>query len=443
MDQRSVTPPAAPAPAPSRAGRLAILLPLILPVLLFAVIWFATSTVSPLPPRSVTMATGSEGGAYQEVGKRYREILARHGITLNLLPTNGALENLALLRDPGSNVGIALLQGGITSAKDSPDLESLGTVFYEPLWFFHRGHFEGRTIEALQGRKISIGPEGSGTRALVLLLFARQRLDQSFAQLQGLSHQDAAEALVRGDIDAALMLASWDSPAVRRLLTEDGIDLVSFPRADAYVALFPFLSKVTLPAGAGDLAKNRPPMNVTLFAPKASLAVRRDLHPAIQSLLLDAAEQVHSGSGIFHQARQFPGLEAVDLPLSDEARQYFRSGRPFLQRHLPFWLAVAIGRALVVLIPLIGLMYPLFRIMPTVYAWNARRRVVRMYRDLKDLERDAPSPESLLEGLDRLEERACHLQVPASYSDSLYTLREHIAVVRERTQRAAAPAPTL
>jgi hypothetical protein len=179
---------------------------------------------------------------------------------------------------------------------------------------------------------------------------------------------------------------------------------------------------------------------VTLFAPKASLVVRRDLHPAIQSLLLDAAEQVHSGPGIFHQAGQFPVAEAVDLPLSDEARQYFRSGRPFLQRHLPFWLAVAIGRLVVLLIPLVGVIYPLFWIMPTLYAWNARKRIVRMYRDLKDLEREAPSRDALRQGLDRLEEKACHLEVPASYSDALYTLREHIAVVRERTRREAPPA---
>ena len=439
MEPRTVTPPPAALPGPSRPRRLAFLFPLLPPVLVFAAIWFATSTLSPLPPRAVTMATGPDGGAYQEVGKRYQEILARQGIKLHLVPTAGALESLSLLSDPESNVGIGLLQGGITTGKTSPDLESLGAVFHEPLWFFHRGTLDGKGLEALRGRKISIGAEGNGTRALVLLLLARQRLDQSYAQFQGLSHQDAAEALVRGDIDAALMLASWDSPAVRQLLTEEGIELVSFPRADAYVALFPFLSKVTLPAGAGDLAKNRPPTNVILFAPKASLAVRRDLHPAIQSLLLDAAEQVHSGPGIFHQPRQFPAQEAVDLPLSDEARQYYRSGRPFLQRHLPFWLAVAIGRALVLLIPLVGVMYPPFWIMPTIYAWNARRRVVRTYRDLKDLERQAPSPDALKAGLDQLEEKACCLQVPASYSDSLYTLREHIAVVRERIQRAGSP----
>jgi TRAP transporter TAXI family solute receptor len=435
-------PPPGVRPVLARAHRAPLLIPLVVAGLVIAVIWYATSALSPLPPRTVTMATGPDGGAYQEVGKRYQEILARHGITLNLVPTAGALENLALLRDQGSSVGIGLLQGGITTAKESPDLESLGTVFYEPLWFFHRGGVEGTNFEALRGRKVSIGPEGSGTRALVLLLLARQRMDRSFAQLLGLSHQDAAEALARGEIDAALMLAAWDSPAVRRLLTEDGVSLVSFPRADAYVALFPFLSKITLPAGAGDLAKNRPPANVTLFAPKASIVVRRTLHPAIQSLLLDAAEQVHGGPGIFHQARQFPGAEAVDLPLSDESRQYFRSGRPFLQRHLPFWLAVALGRLLVFLIPLAGVLYPVFWLMPTLYAWSVHRRINRMYRDLKDLEKDALSPEACVEHLDRLDEKARQLHVPLSYSEPLYTLRQHIALVRERLRQPDRPADT-
>ena len=203
---------AAADPSPPRLRRLFLLLPLGVAALIVAAIWFTTSALSPLPPGTVTMATGPNGGAYQDVGKRYQEILARHGITLNLVPTAGAVENLALLRDPRSGIGVALLQGGITSAKDSPDLQALGTMFYEPLWFFHRITVDGKGLEVLRGRKISIGPEGSGTRALVLLLLARQRLDQNFAQLLALNYQDAAEALVRGEIDAAFMLASWDSP---------------------------------------------------------------------------------------------------------------------------------------------------------------------------------------------------------------------------------------
>ena len=399
----------------------------------------------PLPPRTVTMATGLEGGAYQEVGNRYRDILALHGVTLELLPTAGALENLARLRDPQSKVTIGLLQNGITSAKESPDLESLGTVFYEILWLFHRGPMDDGGLESLRGRKISIGPEGSGTRALAMELLARHGVDARFAELLPLTHQEAGERLSRGDIDAALMLASWESPVVRRLLADETIELVTFPRADAYVALYPFLNKLTVPAGMGDIARNRPRKDVTVFAVKASLVVRNDLHPAIQSLLLDAAEQIHSAPAIFQQARQFPAAESIDLPLSDSARQFYRSGRPFLQRHLPFWLAAAFGRILVLLIPLVGVFYPLFWIMPTLYGWKIRRRIDQIYSELRLLEEEADSSEpgrgidELHQELDRLEDRASHLHVPLSYTELLYTLREHIALVRERVAKMEAP----
>jgi TRAP transporter TAXI family solute receptor len=410
-------------------------------VLVVAALWAAVVALRPLPPRAVTIATGPDGGAYHEVGKRYRDLLARHGVEVRLLQTAGALENLARLRDSPSRVEVGLLQGGVTSGKESPDLESLGTMFYEPLWFFHRGVVRGKGLESLRGRKISIGPEGSGTRALALELLARNGIDQRFADLLPLTPQEAGERLVRGEIDAALVLASWDAPVVRRLLSDEGIELASFPRADAYVALYPFLNKLTVPAGVGDLARNRPPTDVILLAPKASLAVRRDLHPAIQSLLLDAAEQIHSGPGIFHGARQFPAAESIDLPLSDEARHFYRSGRPFLQRHLPLWLAVLIGQLLVLLIPLVGVIYPLLRFTPALYEWEIRWRIFRMYGELRLLEKELESRgagrtrDDLDERLDRLEERASHLQVPLFYANLLYTLRMHITLVRERLKR--------
>jgi hypothetical protein len=276
-----------------------------------------------------------------------------------------------------------------------------------------------------------------------LELLARHGVDERSAELLPLSFQDTAGRLVRGQIDAALVLAAWESPVVRQLLAEDTIELVSFPRADAHVALFPFLTKLRLPAGVRDLAKNRPPRDVTLIAPKASLVVRKDLHPAIQSLLLDAAEQIHSGPGIFQQARQFPAPEAIGLPLSDEARQFYRSGPPFLQRNLPFWLAVAIGRLLVLLIPLVGVMYPLFWLMPAVYGWGIRHRIFRMYRELRELDQASHSGRALADvnaALDELEQKASHLRVPLSYSDLLYTLRVHIALVREHIAKTETPA---
>jgi hypothetical protein len=237
------------------------------------------------------------------------------------------------------------------------------------------------------------------------------------------------------------MLTSWESPAVRKLVAATDVDLVSFPRTDAYVALYPFLNKLVLPTGAGDLAKNRPPKDVVLIAPKASLVVRRDLHPAIQYLLLDAASEIHGGPGIFQKAGEFPAAEATDLPLSDSARQFYKSGRPFLQRYLPFWLGVLVGQLLVLAIPVVGVLYPMLRVAPAIYGWGMRRRIYRLYGQLKflEMELDRRRPEQdvtdLAGKLDRLEERANHFRVPTAFAHMLYTLRIHMSLVRTRIDK--------
>jgi len=406
-------------------------------VLLVAVFW-GISVLNPLPPRTVTMSTGSEGGAYYELGKRYREILARSGVELRLLASEGGIENLRRLSDPRSGVSVGFMQGGATGDSERKDLVSLGTVAYEPLWFFYRGRSPGKKLERLRGKGISIGPEGSGTRVLAVTLLAANGIARDMARFLPLSTRDAEEQLLSGRIDAALMVASWESPVARRLLASDDVETVSFPRADALTALYPYLSKVTVPEGAGDLARDRPPEDLILLAPKTSLVVRKDLHPAIQYLLLDAATEIHSGAGIFQKAGHFPATEAIDLPLSDTARQFHKTGRPLLQRYLPFWAAVFLGRLFLLLIPVVGAFYPLFRLAPALYGWGMRRRIFRLYGELKFLERDLERRGSgegagdLVGHLDRLEGRANHLQVPLAYTNLLYNLRRDIQLVRER-----------
>ena len=390
-----------------------------------------------MPPRTIVMATGAEGGAYHEIGKRYQELLARDGVQLHLVPTRGAVENLALLRDPGSGVSVALLQGGTTTEKEAPEIETLGAVFYEPVWLFFRTEFADKGLDGLRGRKISIGPEGSGTRALALELLKRRGIDGQTVEFLDYLAQEASERLLAGEIDAAVLLLSWDSPVVRRLLADERVEAASFPHTDAYVAHYRFLSKVTVPAGVADLAKNRPPSDVTLLAAKASLVVRKDVHSALQYVLLTAAVQAHSGAGIFQRAGQFPAAEATDVPLSAEAIQFYRSGRPFLQNYLPFWLASLVTRLIVILIPILGVLYPLMRFLPAMYGWMMRRKITRLYGELRMLEeeltaRPQAQDAAMVARLDRLAQQANHLRIPAAYGNMLYMLRNHIDLVRAR-----------
>ncbi len=398
------------------------------------------SYLGPSFPRVVTMTTGGVGGGFDEFGRQYQAIFAREGLELRLMPSAGSAENLRRLNNPNSGVSVGFIQSGLTSEKLSPDLVSLGAVFYEPIWFFYQGVDLGPRLEGLRGRKISIGTEGSGSREAAMKLFSLNGLDPELVQLLALPMAESGERLQRGEISAAVIVTSWDTPIIRKLLADPHIELATFPRADAYVALYPILNKLVLPAGTGNLVDNRPPVDTNLLALKASLIVRRDLNASIQDLLLDTATQVHSGPGVFQKAGQFPASEIMDLPLSREAKQFYRSGLPFLQRYLPFRLAAITGRLLVLLIPLVGVAYPLLRFLPGVYGWGMRRRVFRLYGEVKSIELEleadpAMEPAELLVRLDRLEARAIHMRVPNMFAQLIYLLRQHINLVRERLQR--------
>jgi NMT1-like family len=312
------------------------------------------------------------------------------------------------------------------------------------MWLFHKREFTSLALDALRGRKLSIGPEGSATRALSLKLLKRNRLDTQVGELLALSPQAAGEKLQAGEIDALAMLSSWDSPVVQQLLADERVGLTSFARADAYVALYPFLNKVVVPRGAGDLAKDLPPADVVMFAPKASLVARKDVHPAIEYLLLEAAVQIHSGPGVFRRANEFPAPEAVDVPLSSEAQRFYRSGAPFLHNYLPFWVASLLGKLVILLIPILGVLYPMTRLLPRLYDWVMRSKVLRMYGELRLLEDEVASARGcgrdtrdMIARLDRLEQQANQLRVPVAYASMPYVLRHHIELVREGLRKHA------
>jgi hypothetical protein len=303
---------------------------------------------------------------------------------------------------------------------------------------FSRGkHVE--SLEQLHNLRISIGPEGSASRVLALEFLTRAGIiDQKSATLLPLKPEEASAKLLNGEIDAAILMGAWETPAVRQLLVAKEIDLAGIRRVDAWVALYPYLNKLVLPAGVANMAENRPPTDVQLMAPKASLVVRGDLHPAIQYLLLEAASQFHSGPGVFHKAGQFPAPESIDVPLSTHARQFYKTGSPFLQRHLPFWLAVLVQQFLVLLLPVVGVLYPLLRLSPKIFMSIQTRRVYWLYAELKLLEKELASAgdnKDLIERFDQLEDRTSRLWVPASLRPRLYDLRSHIRLVREEAKK--------
>jgi hypothetical protein len=385
------------------------------------------------------MATGAEDGAYHAFGLRYREILARDGIELELRTTAGSTENLQLLEEPDGEAEVAFLQGGVGSGREISGLQTLGGVFYEPIWIFWRGQVPD-TERGLEGRRVAVGEVGSGTRQAVGQMLAVNGIDPGEVDAVEIGGDEAVAALMDGEVDAACFVATVEAPYITTLLNVPGIRLLPFERAEAYRRRYRFLARVVLPRGAVDLERDLPREDVQLLAMVANLGARETLHPALGGLLIAAAEEVNGPGDLLAAPGQFPSTEGVVLPMNKDTRRYLEKGPPFLQRYLPFWAATAIDRMVVLLIPLITVLYPLFKIVPPTFRWRVRSKIYRHYRELVAVEaavRDDPSPEVIEASRGRLEAidaALAALSVPNSYADLLYNLRLHVKLVRERLE---------
>ena len=395
--------------------------------------------VDPAPPRHIIMATGHPNGAYHAFGERYRELLGRQGIEVELRNTSGSIENIGLLEDHESGVNVGFVQGGTGRFAEGDSLRAIASLYYEPVWLVYRRELSIVRLDDLAGLRIAVGPVGSGTRAVALELLADNALVSPAVELSSETGGEAVAALEAGELDALFLVGGPASANVLAALRAEGLALLSFERAGAYVRHHRFLSQVGLPEGVIDMRRNLPERNVTLISPAATLVVDEDVHKVLIGLLLTAAAEIHGGGGLLEEPGTFPSPLFVDLPLSATSQRYFKSGPPFLARVLPFRVATMIDRLAVMLVPLIAFMVPLFRFMPVV--WRSRSRIYRWYKELRPLEAqvqggiDADEAKALLEDLDRIEFEARNLSVPWGYVDELYQLRTHINLVRNEVRR--------
>jgi TRAP transporter TAXI family solute receptor len=402
--------------------------------------------LDPNPPKRVVLATGPAQSAYDEFGKRYATALARYGITVELLPSEGSSANLELLRAGKADIGF--VQGGSADIgyDEEETIVSLGSLFVEPLWLFYREDAAQRlkqsptiaNLSELRGGRVNVGTPGSGVPRLFNTLLDVNRIDHGAMQLSELEQTPATVAFLDGELDALVFASAPESLMVQMLLQSPGVRLLDFAQSEAYSRRFTYLTPVVMPQGVVDLSANVPAQDVRLVASTTSLLAGAKTHPAILQLFAQTATDLHGGGGWFSRAREYPSLVHSEVPLSPEAVRAIRNGPPFLQRYLPFWLANLVERMWLAMGLILALALPLSRIVPPLYAFRIRSRVFRWYGQLRTIEQrsqdnDGPLPLSeLLEQLDALENKVELVVVPLSYTDELYALRNNIALVRQK-----------
>jgi hypothetical protein len=411
---------------------------LIAAVIVFAVFWFFHSA----PPNQITITGGPPGSTMQNDAMKYRLIMARNGVTVNVLVSKGSLENLQRLQDSKFDVDIGFVQGGVSNELSGLSLVSLGSISYEPLVVFYRGPVI-KLLSEFKGKRLAIGPVGSGTRLLALALLRANQLDgDDSITLDNLEADAAAKALLEGEVDAVFLTGDSASPQLmKRLIETAGVQLLDFTEAEAYCRRISYLNRLDLPEGSIDLAKNIPAHDVSLVAPTVELLARRNLHPALCDLLIETAQEVHGDAGLLKKKGQFPAPIEHDYPISTETSRYYKSGKSFLYRWLPFWMASLVNRIIVAFVPVVVLMIPAMRLVPTLLSLRIKLRIYRWYRALLALEnelrlRPPEQRKELLVRLDHIEREVDRMKVPASYADQFYLLRGSIGFVRERIKLA-------
>jgi len=392
------------------------------------------------PPSVLTIASGPEGTSFHKTALKYAKILERNGVKVKILTSTGSVDNLNKLMDPKSRVHLAFVQDGLTNEDEKFDgLVSLGAVSYQPIMVFYRGKPVERLAE-LQGKTIAIGPEGSGTRKFALKLLELNEItpeNPGGTTLSDMDADDAADALLEKKIDAAFVM-SENAPIedIRKLLRSDDIHLLNFKQAAAYSRKVDYLNKLELPEGAIDFGRDIPNKDISLVGPVVELLAKKNLHPALSDLILDAAMEVHGHPGMYQKRGEFPMPVAHAVKMSDDADRFYKSGKSFLYRYLPFWLASLVSRILVVFLPIAVIVIPTVRSIPAFFQWRMQMRIRRRYRELLLIE-DAYKHETdpvrlaaLRRSFDRIDHEVDKMKVRASFGSEFYSLRGHVDYVR-------------
>jgi TRAP-type uncharacterized transport system substrate-binding protein len=398
--------------------------------------WLVLEYLVPSPPFRVTIATGRKGTTFDYFGERYRARFARAGIELNVQETAGALANFKLLQDRNSNVQIAFSTGGISNSAQAPDLRSMGLIFNVPFWVFYPSSQSLDSLTQLKGKRIAVGPEGSGARYTAERILTRAKIDAKTSTLVPLAGDAAVEALNKGTVDAALLVGGSDAPSVESLLNNPNIRPMNFSSAEAFTRVFPDVVRLVLPKGVIQLDPPSPPNDITMVGTTAKVLIRDDLHPAIVQLLAQTLKEEHSGAGLFQRTGEFPAIDDPEYVLSSVAVEFYRNGPSLLAKYLPLWTTSYVQRTIAFLVAALAIVFPAFGFAPRLYEWFVRQRFRELYQRLRAVENalqerlTSAKAEALKIELDDINRAT--MTVPMRHSDLYFILRYHLDRTRSR-----------
>jgi TRAP-type uncharacterized transport system substrate-binding protein len=388
----------------------------------------------PAPPSKLLITGSFQGSYYNVVAAHYKEIFARHHVTLEPRMTKGSVDNLRLLQDSTSGFQLGIMQGGVSDGKHAPELLSLGRINDQVFWLFYRSTETLDDLTQLKGKRIVVGGEGSSTRLVGEKVLAIAGVTAKTATLLPLAAQAAVDALNDGRVDVIWIAFPPEAPIIQSLLRDPKVRSFDFAKAEALTRIFPYLVRLVLPRGVIDYENHIPSADLTVIATTNGVVVRKETHPAIIDLLLQTMLEEHAGASIMHPAGYFPTQTDPEYPMAQRALDFYKDGPSFLNRYLPFWMTSYAKRTLAVLVAVFAITIPLFNLAPKLYMWFVRQFVTKTYRRLRIIEKTlqtgltAPQVVELQADLENID-RAARI-LPMRHSDLFFAMRLHIDLIR-------------
>ena len=397
-----------------------------------AAAWLALRYFIPTPPSTITMIVGFRGGSFDRFARDYQQSLARRHVTLVLRYVESPIDSLASLEDEKSGVDASFVLGGVSDARRSPGVKSLGRVIFNPVWIFYRGAQAIDRLPQLEGKRL-----GANLNARVIgHLLALNGLSPENTTLLQRAGPAAVQALKDGEVDVIMLIDPAESPLIQPLLIDPDIRLMNVSQAEALTRALPYLDRLVLPSGLVDFQRNIPASDVNLVATGTSVVVREGLHPQLIYLLAQTLQEEHGNAGVFHKAGEFPTQTDPEFPLAEEARDYYKNGPSLLQTYLPYWQITLAKRAAAIVLAVVAVAIPVLAAIPRLYLWFQQLDLRRLYRRLRaveaDLARDLSTPqvEALQAGLETIDREAKGL--PTRHSALFFDLLMHIDLMRAR-----------
>ena len=308
-----------------------------------------------VPPSHIIIETGPVGGSYYQTAEKYKRVLERGGVQVELRPDPDSLEIIDHVEHMTNDVSI-----GFTAQQVEKDryhhVASAGATELQPLFVFYNSEIGDMTlVSQLRGKRIVMPPERSATSQAALRVLGHYGITKANTPITFTPIAEAVRGMKEKKYDVGMFMLAPGNDFIVQLIQTNFLRLMNMRDSVALSRLEPYLSPTVLPPNIYDVEHNLPPEEVKLLAATVNVVVNKDLHPAILYLLFDAMSEVHQGPSLVNPAGQFPNLIDVAVPAHPLAKEYVKSGMPWIYRDLPLPLAglidyyLAIGLALFII----------------------------------------------------------------------------------------------